>query len=68
MFTDSYDANSELGISRENFEKKLTFRFTKQRKSEILVAQYNVNMSPNASDFLQRLVEFKQEFGFYQQC
>ena len=27
-------------------------------------AQYNDALSPNASDFLQRLMEFKQEFGF----
>ena len=67
MFTDSYDANSELGISRENFEKEANSfldLLNSEKMRDFNEAQYNDALSPNANDFLQRLMEFKQEFGF----
>tara|TARA_A100001388_G_scaffold83827_1_gene60455 strand:+ start:209 stop:664 length:456 start_codon:yes stop_codon:yes gene_type:complete len=67
LFTDSYDANSELGISRENFEKEANSfldLLNSEKMRDFNEAQYNDALSPNANDFLQRLMEFKQEFGF----
>ena len=67
LFTDSYDADSEVTISKENRDREAN-AFMDLLNSEKMQgfneAQYNEALSPKALDFLKELTEFKQEFGF----
>ena len=67
LFADSYDADSEVTISKENRDREAN-AFMDLLNSEKMQgfneAQYNEALSPKALDFLKELTEFKQEFGF----
>tara|TARA_R100000234_G_scaffold71683_1_gene44115 strand:+ start:771 stop:1226 length:456 start_codon:yes stop_codon:yes gene_type:complete len=67
LFADSYDPDSKVTISKENLDREAN-AFLDLLNSEKMQgfneAQYNDAFSPNINDFLQRLMEFKQEFGF----
>ena len=67
LFADSYDAGSEVTISKENFDREANAfmdLLNSEKMQGFKEAQYNEALSPKALDFLKELTEFKQEFGF----